>query len=73
MLRNYTYIDYEIPKVINLFKKAAGPYRYPFWTERYPKIHNEDCENFIDWYIERAKIIVKLVSFVAIGTPTETV
>lgn len=38
-----------------MFKKAAVFTDIHFGLKGNSKIHNDDCENFVDWYIERAK------------------
>tara|TARA_B100000212_G_scaffold342373_1_gene329173 strand:- start:3193 stop:4203 length:1011 start_codon:yes stop_codon:yes gene_type:complete len=38
-----------------LFKKAAVFTDIHFGLKGNSKIHNQDCENFIDWYIDQAK------------------
>ena len=38
-----------------MFKKAAVFTDIHFGLKGNSKVHNQDCENFIDWYIEQAK------------------
>ena len=38
-----------------LFKKAAVFTDIHFGLKSNSKIHNDDCERFVDWYIEQAK------------------
>ena len=38
-----------------MFKKAAVFTDIHFGLKGNSKIHNQDCEDFIDWYIEQAK------------------
>ena len=40
---------------INLFKKAAVFTDIHFGLKGNSKVHNQDCEDFIDWYIEQAQ------------------
>ena len=39
----------------NLFKKAAVFTDIHFGLKSNSKIHNDDCEAFVDWYIKEAK------------------
>ena len=38
-----------------MFKKAAVFTDIHFGLKGNSKVHNEDCENFIDWFIEQAQ------------------
>ena len=38
-----------------MFKKAAVFTDIHFGLKSNSKVHNDDCEEFIDWYIEQAK------------------
>ena len=39
----------------NLFKKAAVFTDLHFGAKSNSAVHNQDCEQFIDWYINKAK------------------
>ena len=38
-----------------MFKKAAVFTDIHFGLKGNSKVHNQDCEDFIDWYIQQAK------------------
>ena len=38
-----------------MFKKAAVFTDIHFGLKSNSKVHNDDCEEFVDWYIEQAK------------------
>ena len=39
----------------NLFKKAACFTDIHFGLKSNSSVHNQDCEDFVDWYIQKAK------------------
>ena len=39
----------------NLFKKAAVFTDIHFGLKSNSQVHNQDCEDFVDWYISKAK------------------
>ena len=57
-----------------MFKKAAVFTDIHFGLKGNSKVHNDDCEDFVDWFIEQAKAAgCETGIFVETGITIETV